>query len=431
MKTRSRLLFLLILSALVLIFSYASCNRENEGPGAITPDPQIRPRGTAAGNPVSATIPSAGGELKSGDGKLLVKLPAGAVSAGTVISIQPIENTLHPGRLTAYRLLPEGLSLLKPVELIYTYSDEDIGGTVEDALFLAYQKNDGVWSFMTETNLDAANRKLTVTTDRFVDWAPFALFRLNANPDAVKAGAESKLSIEITDSYLLAPEHKERAIGKSRPLSDKNKLSNWKLTGQGNLSVSQDKSGATFKAPTQVAGAANVTISVDLNRIIPEDTLPRIRLSQPLQLYKRVRFYQETYFIATAGTDEISFPAHYFVHQDGILSVVGAHKTSSGTPSISLMMGVGTELKSRVYPWNEDLKDGTGVMGYVLTLTDGYISTHACDDVASPGAVAAEVIEEDGVTFIQGEFNGRVYRNRDCDDDFSLPIQGVFRVRAR
>ncbi|MCF1713571.1 hypothetical protein L0U88_02870 [Flavihumibacter sp. RY-1] len=431
MKTRSRLFYLLINSALLLLFSYASCNRENEGPGAIMPTPEIRPRGTALGNPVSSTIPASGGELKSADGKLLLKLPAGAVSAGTVISIQPIENTLPGGRLTAYRLLPEELSLGKPIELIYTYSEEDVAGTAEDALFLAYQKNDGVWSFMTETSLDAANRKLTVTTNRFSDWAPFALFRLTADPDEVKAGAESKLSIKIADTYLLAPEHKERAIGKSRPLNDKNKLSNWMLTGQGELSVKEDKSGATFKAPVQVNGAANVTISVDLNRVVPEDTLPRIRLSQQLQIYKRVRFYQETYFIATAGNDEINFPAHYFVHQDGILSVVGAHKTSSGTPSISLMMGVGAELKSRVYPWNQDLKDGTGVMGYVLTLTDGYISTHACDDVASPGAVAAEVIEEDGVTFIQGEFNGRVYRNRDCDDDFSLPIRGVFRVKAR
>lgn len=431
MKTRFRLFFLLINSALLLLFSYASCNRENEGPGTIKPTPEIRPRGTAVGNPVSATIPASGGELKSGDGKLLLKLPAGAVSTGTVISIQPIENTLPGGRLTAYRLLPEGLSLLKPIELIYTYSEKDVAGTVEDALFLAYQKNDGVWSFMTETSLDAANRKLTVTTNRFSDWTPFALFRLTADPDEVKAGTESKLSIEITDTYLLAPEHKERAIGKSRPLIDKNKLSNWKLTGQGELSVKEDNSGATFKAPVQVNGAANVTISVDLNRVVPEDTLPRIRLSQQLQIDKRVRFYQETYFIATAGNDEINFPAHYFVHQDGILSVVGAHKTTSGTPSISLMMGVGTELKSRVYPWNQDLKDGTGVMGYVLTLTDGYISTHACDDVASPGAVAAEVVEEDGVTFIQGEFNGRVYRNRDCDDEFSLPIRGVFRVKAR
>lgn len=431
MKTTSRLFFLLINSALLLLFTYASCNRENEGPGAIQPNPEVRPRGTAAGNPVSATIQASGGELKSGDGKLLVKFPAGAVVNGTVISIQPVENTLPGGRLSAYRLLPEGLSLLKPVELIYTYSEEDIAGTAEDALFLAYQKNDGVWSFMTETSLDATNRKLTVTTNRFSDWAPFSLFWLTADPDAVKAGAESKLSIEITDTYLLAPEHKERAIGKSRTFNDKNKLSNWKLTGQGNLAVKEDKSGATFKAPVQVNGAANVMISVDLNRVIPEDTLPRIRLSQQLQLYKSVRFYQETYFIAKAGNDEINFPAHYFVHQDGTLAVVGAHKTTSGTPSISLMMGVGAELKSRVYPWNQDLKDGTAVMGYVLTLTDGYISTHACDDLVSPGAVAAEVIEEDGVTYIQGEFDGKVFRNRDCDDDFSLPIRGVFRVKAR
>lgn len=430
MKTSNRLFSMLLYAAILMIFSYASCNRNNEGPGGPGAIPEVRPRGVAAGDPVSASIGTAGGELRSGDGKLLVKIPAGAVSAATVFSIQPITNTLPGGHLSAYRLLPEGTNFAKPVELVYQYTEDETVGTAVDALFLAYQKNDGVWSFMTETKLDAAARTLTVTTNHFSDWAPFALFWLNSDPKAVKAGAEAKLTIDITDTYLLAAEHKERAIGKSRLFDRSQGIGAWSLAGSGNLTVSGDKSGAIYKAPAQVSGPASVTITVELNKVIPEDTLPRRRLSEELNIYKKIRYYQETYFTAKAGNDELNLPAHYYLYQDGNLIVAGTPRNSA-TPGITIMMNMGPVLKSGVFPWYQDLDPGKAVLGYVLTLTDSYISTHNCDWIASPGAVAVEVVEDDGVTYVQGEFDGRVYRNRSCDDDFSLPLRGEFRVKAR
>lgn|GEM_PF-4415303 len=422
---------MLLHATVLLLFSYASCNRENEGPGGPGVQPEVRPRGETAGNPVTKTISSTGGELKSGDGKLLVKVPAGAVAAPTVFTIQPITNTLPGAQLNAYRLLPEGADFAKPVELVYTYKNEDVEGTVEDALFLAYQKNDGVWSFMTETNLDAVANTLTVTTNRLSDWAPFALFWLNSDPKTVKAGAEAKLSIDITDTYLLAPEHKERAIGKSRLFDKSQSIIDWNLTGAGNLTVSGNKSGATYKAPGTISGPGNISISVSLNKVIPQDTLPRRRLSEELDITKRIFFYQETYFTAKVGNDELNFPGHYYFFQNGNLAIAGAQQTPGGAPGISIMINMGSVMKDGVFPWYQDLDPGKAVLGYVLTQTNTYISTHNCDWIASPGAVAVEMLEDDGVTYAEGEFEGRVYRNRDCDDDFFVPVIGKFRVKSR
>ena len=124
MKISNRFFVLLLHTTVLLLFTYASCNRENEGPGGSGVQPEVRPRGEVVGNPVTKTIGSTGGELMSGDGKLLVKIPAGAVTSPTVLTIQPITNTLPGAQLNAYRLLPEGAAFVKPVELVYSYKNE-------------------------------------------------------------------------------------------------------------------------------------------------------------------------------------------------------------------------------------------------------------------------------------------------------------------
>jgi hypothetical protein len=46
--------------------------------------------GTPNGAAVTKTIGAAGGELASSDGRLTVQVPAGALSAETSLSIQPV-----------------------------------------------------------------------------------------------------------------------------------------------------------------------------------------------------------------------------------------------------------------------------------------------------------------------------------------------------
>lgn len=77
-----------------------------------TPEPITTQRGIPVGTAVTRNIGPAGGTLSSTDGKLTVRVPAGAVTNNTSFSIQPISNTLYSDvddRL-AYRLLPEGVN---------------------------------------------------------------------------------------------------------------------------------------------------------------------------------------------------------------------------------------------------------------------------------------------------------------------------------
>ena len=62
--------------------------------------------GSATGSASSATIGAAGGSLSAPDGRLALTIPAGALAADTVISIQPYTNLAH-GR-TGARARPTG-----------------------------------------------------------------------------------------------------------------------------------------------------------------------------------------------------------------------------------------------------------------------------------------------------------------------------------
>src|SRR5690606_8958925 len=114
-----------------------------------------------------------GGTLTSGDGKLMVQVPAGALNAPVELSVQPISNTLddmaaHP----AYRLLPEGVSFEKPVTLSFHVPEGMSTSGAENTLTVAYQRESGIWAAL-PTVLDKQQRKLHVETTHFSDWVWF------------------------------------------------------------------------------------------------------------------------------------------------------------------------------------------------------------------------------------------------------------------
>jgi hypothetical protein len=139
------------------------------------------PGGVAA----SATIGAAGGTLKSSDGRVTVSIPAGALSADTVIGVAPITNNAHGGIGAAYRMT--GTETFQvPISLTFSYLDEDLVSTAPLFLDVAFQTKDGFWQLVDEVSVDTAARTITATTTHFTDYSFVTRFRLTPASARVK-----------------------------------------------------------------------------------------------------------------------------------------------------------------------------------------------------------------------------------------------------
>ncbi len=108
MQTLKKLQTLTCIATLVLCIA---CG--NDEPGIVS-KPIVTEKGTAQGTAITAIIGTTGGSLTSTDGRLTVTVPAGALTANTTISIQPISNEGPLGLGKGYRLSPEGITFQQP-----------------------------------------------------------------------------------------------------------------------------------------------------------------------------------------------------------------------------------------------------------------------------------------------------------------------------
>jgi hypothetical protein len=111
--------------------------------------------------PSSASIGPLGGSIRSTDGRLTLKIPAGALAANTSLSIGDTTNGAPQGVGSGYTVTPGGLSLAKPALLVFAYGTSDTDGSAPGSLGLAFQSG-GKWYVATGGSADTAGRTLTV-----------------------------------------------------------------------------------------------------------------------------------------------------------------------------------------------------------------------------------------------------------------------------
>lgn len=270
MKNQERSHFLLPL-VLVFFFCIAGCKKSsnNNNPSSPFGEPIVTAKGQPIGNAVTKQIDAAGGTLTSPDGKLTITVPAGTVSSATTFSIQPITNTLHEDK-PAFRLLPEGVTLAKPVQLSFRYSDADLVNTAEDLLVLFFQTAEGSWKRLPAT-LDKNQKLITASTTHFSDWIANGVLEMEISKKTLAAGESSEIHIsgiaEGSDLDLLAPllpsdDYFEGFISK---------IGKWKVlqgsgtvTGKANSANSAIQPEATYKAPASIPQTETVTLQVEI-----------------------------------------------------------------------------------------------------------------------------------------------------------------------
>ena len=116
--------------------------------------------GTPDGTLVSKEIGPTGGTIVSDDGRVELIFPADALTATTVISIQPTTNPAPNGTGKAYQFEPSGIQFKKPVQIIFHYTDEEAETCPADLMGFALQDHTGKWTFIDYDDWDSTGKTL-------------------------------------------------------------------------------------------------------------------------------------------------------------------------------------------------------------------------------------------------------------------------------
>ncbi len=112
--------------------------------------------------PSSATIGPQGGSIRSDDGRLTLRVPAGALASNISLSfVTSASNDAPQGTGPSYTLSPGGLDFAKPATLVLRYDGDDLDGSAAGELGIAFQSG-STWYVVTGGSVNPVERTLTV-----------------------------------------------------------------------------------------------------------------------------------------------------------------------------------------------------------------------------------------------------------------------------
>lgn len=408
-KTTSALRFMI---ALCLIMALISCKKgDSSRPPLLTP--VKTPKGTSLGTAVTKTIGTGGGSITSADGKITVTVPAGAVSASTVFSIQPVSSTL-PGREDhpSYRLLPEGVNFAKRIGLTYHYNESDISGSKDDLLAACYQTAEGNWKVVA-SSLNKDNKTVNLTTDHFSDWTIFHMMELVVNKPVITVHEDAEL--EVTGFALTADD----LLGLDETSGSVKWAGNWEVLSGGGLVAAKKDSmfRATYKPPSPVVNGSKAEVKVELkgNITIPDSSAAGGRRSfSQMMLIAEISLVNDIYMTGSFdGQPIVATDAEVF-YSGGQMVINASMSTDTSTINYSLQVAGSGSGKypcgSLLIPGNSDVS----VSGSIQQQPVSYIASYiACGPPShleySSGKVEIGNWGPVG-SYIMGTFEGKLYK---------------------
>jgi hypothetical protein len=211
-----------------------------------------------------------GGSLVSADGKLELKIPEGALSKKTTISIQPVTNVAPNGNGAAYRLEPSGIKFEKPLQIIFHYDEDESKDSAQLMMGICMQDNTGQWYGLKKFTLDTLAKTISGNINHFSDWSKFDAIKLYPSAKRLKVKKELQMEIDLVsseDEDLSALYADDLAPLKVRKIPW---TSVWKANEitNGNSSVGTitvfSKTNSMYKAPSTVPSKNPVAVTADL-----------------------------------------------------------------------------------------------------------------------------------------------------------------------
>lgn len=318
-----------IIATLSVLLSGCKKRHQAEPPTSYIPKKRELGKPLAGRQAALKQIGAEGGILSSDDGNLHIEIPAGALTAPTIISVQAIENTLEGSPGPAYRLLPEGIRFQLPVRIRFSFADLNMDGGAADALRLAYQDSKGYFHVPDVSDIDEQNYSISVRSRHFSDWTIFQCYQISGPANMpLSSMAELRVHSYVPLAPLTGSENRDPVLG-DYILADIDdpilSTAQWTLEGKGALEPFDR--GCFYLSPEVISAPNPVTVSAALRGKFYGSSKPGIQI---LFLSKEIILYQQEYFkLVTEGTSQqLKQPACYL--QDGALYITGQMENLSG-----------------------------------------------------------------------------------------------------
>lgn len=412
------------LTALCLL----GCKKSDRPKDDETSKPFAYALGTPTGPATNKTIDAAGGNIKTPDGKISVSIPAGALTKSTEISIQPVTQTMESTTGTVYRLGPENVQFEKDVEITFNYTDEDIAGSSEDLLYLAYQDGQGYWRRVVLTGIDKQKKLLFAKTRHFSDWGMERVFYISSAPSTpeLAAGQTARLKVYYQDlkkNY----DSIDEALSKVIDIPNDN-IDGWFVNGPGTLSETK-KAITTYKAPESIPEARTIDVGVRVKGLVSKTHPERPGTGGLVIVQVPVNLVPEEYF-----TWEIDGNKNYAVALDGALlgtttNIIGTGLTGSVAISLNAVKPGNYDLGNQQTPDMFNLQVSLSNQSTVI-----YQGTYYNCNESTPryGKGKITITNYGSIGgFIQGTFTATVYaRTSGCQNSSKL-VTGSFKIRRK
>jgi hypothetical protein len=154
--------------------------------------------------PSSATIGPAGGSVRSVDGVLTLKIPAGALSVPVAIGLAQAPNDAPKGIGPGYDISPDGLAFAKPALLSLRYGPGGLDVPEIDGIALAFPVG-ATWAGLTGGRIETSARTLTIGLPNTSPSPPKSLTAgrvTHANPGASRIVAVQGIEIVIAGTWV-------------------------------------------------------------------------------------------------------------------------------------------------------------------------------------------------------------------------------------
>lgn len=249
--------------------------------------------GSLHGKLVTKEIGKGGGTIISDDGKVELKFPQDALSNNTVISIQAATNLAPNGSGKAYQFEPSGIQFMKPVQIVFHYTDEEAEICPPDLMGLAFQDNSGKWNFFDYDDWDSTGKTIQGHIMHFTYYTRLDKVRLLAHKTEIPVNGSTQIDLIDISKGGTSLSNFMPVVFTDRPVIwYANNILNGNLAvGKIELkesSFANDKAPyAIYTAPDHLPNQNPVTIKVQI--------LVRSKKNKTLVIAKEVKCYVEVY----------------------------------------------------------------------------------------------------------------------------------------
>lgn len=379
-------------------------------------------RGEAVGALVSKIIGPEGGSFQSIDGNIRIDIPSGTVSSPTTFTLQPVSKTLPAATGTAYRLGPENMNFQNDIKISIRYTSDDLVGTNENDLYLAYQDKDGYWHRAIQTNIDKVNHSLEVKTRHFSDWVVERMFYIKADKSSASARDDVKLAAYYSDvtgeDDLLSP---------NIIVPDKN-IDEWFVNGPGSISNTKNAT-AIYTAPEVITAPQTIAVGVRIKNIVSRRNPDRPGNTGLVIVQVPIQLNPDEYFIW-----EFNGSSHSGLSLDAALlgtttTLAGTGLTGSVNITLNATKPGSYDMGSSVTPDNFGLQ--VFLSGQLQVMYQGMY--YVCNEPTPRYGKGKLAITRFGAIggIIEGELSATVYTISSGCNYTNKQVTGKFRIRRR